>query len=113
MAKRVPRRRPAPEMHSAGGASSSGPEASSSGLSWIRGLLQKSVNEYMGLDAKRKTPKWTHVANCEPPTLIWHTPSVELWLGGIDHLWSPDNILLYTTADRVPEVGSIGVMARD
>ena len=113
VAKRLPKRRPAPEMRSAGGASSSGPSAGEGSSSWLHDLLQKSVDDYMALDAKRRLPKFQHIANCTPPSLIWYTNDVELWLGGVDHLWTTGNIPNYTTADRVPEVGSIGLMGRD
>ena len=122
MIPRLPRPRAA--RRSAGGASSSGPwskAASSSGPQVPGALSTRAVNEtiqraadnYMALDAKRKSPPFKTIANCAEPTLIWWTTDVELWLGGVQHLRDPMNIRQYTTADRVPKGGSIGLMGRD
>ena len=127
MIPRLPRARPACQTRSAGGASSSGPSAGSASSSGPTGpevagalsdrevvaWIQRAADMYMALDAKRKTPRFRTIANCAAPTLIWWTTDVELWLGGVQHLWDPLLIPQYTTADRVPKGGSIGLMGRD
>ena len=65
--------------------------------------VQTAVNEYMDADAKRLVP-FGPIPRCVEPSLIWQSPDVELWLGGINHLWEPRNIPKYTTAGRVPVV---------
>jgi hypothetical protein len=90
---------------SEGGASPSGPSAaaaSSSAPLDPETIVQKSVDTYLALDADRKVGKFRKIDNCVAPTLIWWTKDVELWLGGVDHLWDVGNIAQYTTADRVP-----------
>ena len=124
---RWPHARPAPQRRSAGGASSSGSwagAASSSGPMGpvvagalsdqeVRAWIQRSVDIYMALDGNRKHPRFKTIANCAAPTLIWWTHDVELWLGGTQNLWDSRLIPQYTTADRVPKGGSIGLMGRD
>ena len=70
--------------------------------------IQTAVNKYMDADAKRLVSVGP-IPRCVSPSLIWQSPDVELWLGGISHLWEPCNIPKYTTAGRVP-VGSLIVM---
>ena len=114
---RLPPARPAPQTRSAGGASSSGPwaGAASSGMSGqeVKAWIWRSVEVYMGLDEKRNTARFRDIANCVEPSLIWWSHDVELWLGGVGHLWDSSNIPQYTTADQVPMGGSIGLMGRD
>jgi hypothetical protein len=98
---------------SAGGASSSGPSAGWAPSSGPYNAVQKAVDAYIALDANREESRWRNVPHCADPELIWYTNNMELWLGGISHVWDVGNIPQYATADRVPEGGSIGLMGRD